>query len=471
MGRSEYERLFFCFCGVYYFARQDLTGLRASRIFRQGTKLFGGLMGEGEKNDFYSRRGFLGVGSAALAAAGMLSAKDAGGQVQAPYAVKGDEPKPFPSKNDRSASAPGPGNSELDTQNPDSFFPPPTDAGGVQTFKYPFGLSHKRMQEGGWSREVTVREMAISKSIAGVDMRLTAGGIRELHWHTAGEWGLMLYGNARLTGLDADGKSFVSDVTEGDLWYFPTGIPHSIQGLKPDGCEFLLVFDDGNFSEYETVLLTDWMAHTPHDVLAQNFGVSEQALKGLPRKEKFIFQAPVPGPLEVDRRVSAGSLGLSPLDFAFRVGQRPAPIRSKGGEVQIIDSSTFKVSTTMAAAIVTVHPGGIRELHWHQNADEWQYYISGSGRMTVFATGGRARTMDFQAGDVGYIQKTLPHYVQNTGTTDLKFLEMFKSSAYQDLSLSEWLTHTPPELVMAHLGIDKATLDALPKDKAVVMPK
>ena len=413
------------------------------------------------KTDMFSRRGFLGMGSAALAAAGVLSATEAAGQEQHPY----------PGKNDRSASAPGPGNPQIDSQNPDSFLPPPSDAGGVQTFKYPFGLSHKRMQEGGWSREVTIRELAVSKSIAGVDMRLTAGGIRELHWHTAGEWAIMLYGNARITGLDAEGKSFVGDVTEGDLWYFPTGIPHSIQGLGPDGCEFLLVFDDGNFSEYETVLLTDWMAHTPHDILSANFGVSEQALANLPRKEKFIFQAAVPGPLGDDLKATAGSLGLSPLDFAFRKSQQTVTKRTKGGEVTIVDSSKFKVSTTIAAAIVTVHPGGIRELHWHQNADEWQYYISGTGRMTVFATGGRARTMDFQAGDVGYIQKTLPHYIQNTGDTDLKFLEMFKSNIYQDLALSEWLAHTPPALVMAHLGIDKATLDSIPKDEIVVMPK
>jgi oxalate decarboxylase len=421
------------------------------------------------KNDTVSRRGFLGIGSAALAAAGVLSAGDAAAQTQQPSVV--EDRKPYPAKDSRSASAPGPGNPPIDAQNPDSFFPPPSDAGGVQTFKYPFGISHKRMQEGGWSREVTVRELAISKSIAGVDMRLTAGGVRELHWHTAAEWALMLYGSARITGLDSDGKSFVADVTEGDLWYFPPGIPHSIQGLGPDGCEFLLVFDDGNFSEYETVLLTDWMAHTPHDVLAKNFGLSEQAMEKMPKKEKFIFQAAVPGPLAADQAASNGSRGASPVDFAFRVAQQTITKRTKGGEVRIVDSTKFKISTTMAAAIVTVHPGGIRELHWHQNADEWQYFISGTGRMTVFATGGRARTMDFQAGDVGYIQKTLPHYVQNTGDTDLRFLEMFKSSVYQDLSLSEWLTHTPPALVMAHLGIDKATLDAIPNDEVVVMPK
>jgi oxalate decarboxylase len=428
-------------------------------------------MSEDAKKDAYSRRGFLGVGSAALAAAGMMSAADAAAQDKQPYPAKEDGPKPYPVKGDRSASAPGPGNATLDEQNPDSFLPPPSDAGGVQTFKYPFGISHKRMQEGGWSREVTVRELAVSKSIAGVDMRLTAGGIRELHWHTAAEWAFMLYGNARITGLDAEGRSFVADITEGDLWYFPTGIPHSIQGLNPDGCEFLLVFDDGNFSEYETVLLTDWMAHTPHEVLAKNFGVSQQALETLPRREKFIFQAAVPGPLAADLKATAGTLGLSPVDFAFRTTQQAVSKRTKGGEVRIVDSSNFKVSTTMAAAIVTVHPGGMRELHWHPNADEWQYYISGAGRMTVFATGGRARTMDFQAGDVGYVLKTLPHYVENTGTTDLKFLEMFKSSFYQDLALSEWLTHTPSQLVRAHLDIDQATLEALPKDEIVVMPK
>jgi oxalate decarboxylase len=414
-----------------------------------------------DANNGYSRRGFLGLGSAALAVTGLVSATDAASQEQRPY----------PTKSDRSASAPGPTNSPLDAQNPDSNLPPPTDAGGVQTFKYPFALSHKRMQEGGWSREVTVRELPVSKSIAGVDMRLTAGGVRELHWHTAAEWAFMLYGNARITAIDLDGKSFVADVTEGDLWYFPTGIPHSIQGLNPDGAEFLLVFDDGNFSEYETVLLTDWMAHTPHDVLANNFGVSPQAVEKMPKREKFIFQAAVPGPLTADQKATAGSLGATPLDFSFRVAQQAVSKRTKGGEVRIIDSSKFKVSATIAAGVVTVHPGGIRELHWHPNADEWQYYISGEGRMTVFATGGRARTMDFQAGDVGYVQKTLPHYVQNTGSTDLKFLEMFKSSVYQDLALSEWLTHTPPDLVIAHLGIDKATLDAIPREEVVVMPK
>ena len=418
------------------------------------------MAGEMEK-DRWSRRGFLGVGSTALAAASVFG--------QDRTEVQEEASKVDPRK-DRSASDPGPTNAALDAANPSSSLPLTTDAGGVQTFKYPFSFAHKRFQEGGWSREVTVRELAVSKSLAGVNMRLTAGGVRELHWHTAAEWAYMFYGTARITCIDADGKSFVTDVKEGDLWYFPTGIPHSIQGLGPDGAEFLLVFDDGNFSEYETVLLTDWMAHTPLDVLAKNFGVAQVALAKMPKKERFIFQAELPGPLVEDQRIAAGALGASPIDFAFRATQ-PAPGKKlKSGEVRIIDSSSFKVATNIAAAVVTVKPGCMRELHWHPNADEWQFYFAGKGRMTVFATGERARTMDFEMGDVGYIQKTLPHYIENTGTTDLKFLEMFKSSFYQDLALSEWLTHTPPELVSAHLNFEKATLDAMPKHKPVIMP-
>jgi oxalate decarboxylase len=404
-------------------------------------------------HDKFTRRAFLGMGSMAVAVAGIMPAIRLAGQ-----------------ETDRSRSDPGPTNPGLDAQNPDSITPPISDAGGLPTFKYPFSFSNKRLYSGGWSREVTVRELPIAKATAGVNMRLTAGGVRELHWHTAAEWAFMLYGSARITAIDADGRSFVADVKKNELWYFPTGIPHSIQGLGPDGAEFLLVFDDGNFSEFGTVLLSDSMAHTPRDVMSKNFGIAEEAFKNLPGKELFIFQAEVPGPLAADRKAAAGSLGTSPQDFAFRTMEVPVTKRTKGGEVRIVDSRTFKASTTIAMAMVTVRPGGLRELHWHPNADEWQYFISGKGRMSVMATGGRARTMDFQAGDVGYVPQTLLHYVENTGDTDLVFLEMFKSSSYQDFSLYEWLAHTPPELVMAHLHIDKATFDALPRDEVVVMP-
>lgn len=111
----------------------------------------------------------------------------------------------------------------------------------------------------------------------------------------------------------------------------------------------------------------------------------------------------------------------------------------------------------------------MRELHSHQNADEWQYYMSGKARMTIVGTGARARTMDFEAGDVGYVEKTLPHYIENTGDEDLRYLEVFRAPRFEDLSVSECLSHSPFELVMAHLKIDRSTYEQIPKEKLVVV--
>src|SRR3954470_1963952 len=223
----------------------------------------------------FTRRSFIGKTAVAIGSFAVLQ-KVAGSEVAAA---------------DRSKTDPGPANKTPDGQNPDSIWPPSTDSKSlVQNFKYPFSFANKRTYEGGWSREVTVRELPVSKTLAGVNMRLTAGGVRELHWHTSGEWAIMLYGTARITSIDKDGKSFVADTKKYDLWFFPGGIPHSIQGLEPDGCEFLLVFDDGNFSEAETVLLSDSMAHLPPEGLSKNFGVPQSAWKNVPKEELFIFQ-------------------------------------------------------------------------------------------------------------------------------------------------------------------------------------
>jgi oxalate decarboxylase len=364
----------------------------------------------------------------------------------------------------------GPQNKSLEEENADSAWPPVTDAGGQLPFKYSFALSHKRIEEGGWTRQVTVRDLPISKKMAGVEMRLISGGIRELHWHVGAEWALMLEGSARITAVDQHGRSSVNDVKEGDLWIFPGGIPHSIQGLGPDGCRFLLVFDDGNFNEFETFLLTDWLAHTPKEVLAKNFDVPESTFDNIPKKELFIFQRQLPRPLEEEQRQTQEGTGAVPNSFAFAASEMKPTKVSKGGSVKIIDRTNFPASN-IAAAIVTLKPGGLRELHWHPNEDEWQYYVQGNGRMTVFSAGGHARTMDFQEGDVGYIEKSMPHYIENIGDTDLVFIEVFPTPFYEDISLAEWLSHTPLRLVNEHLSLGEDMLAKIPRKEMVVIPE
>ena len=373
-----------------------------------------------------------------------------------------------------SAFNPGPENKALSSLNADSVTPPTTDHGSVPQFWQSFSLSHRRIQEGGWARQVNVTDFPISKEIAAVNMKLNAGGVRELHWHEANEWSLMLTGSARLTALDYEGKPYLKDVKAGDLWYFPEGLPHSIQGLGPDGCEFLLVFDDGKFSEEDTTLLTDWLIHTPREVVAKNFGVAPQSLDpfdNIPPDGRYIFPAPVPPPLAQDMAAATRNGAATKLAFDFAMLDMKPTKQDASGTIRIVDSSVFEISKTIAMAHVVVKPGAMRELHWHTNAAEWQYYIAGKGRMTVFANKSDARTMNFAAGDVGYVPVTLPHYIENTGNEDLVFLEMFKSPAYSDVSLNNWLAGLPPELVQQHLALDQKIVASFPKNNNGIVPK
>jgi oxalate decarboxylase len=404
----------------------------------------------------FSRRDILAVG----AAGGLLTATSAMAQTNA------QTPQPNRSPG-IGGMDPGPRDLTRDRENPDMLNPPPTDSGTLPNLRFSFADAHTRQTDGGWTRQVTQRELGISTTMAGVDMRLNAGSIREMHWHKQAEWAYMLYGTARITAIDQDGNNFVDDVGVGDLWYFPGGIPHSIQGLGPDGCEFLLVFDDGFFDEDDTFLISDWFKHIPEEVLGKNFGVPGTNFAHLPSPEqRYIFKAQVPGALGPDKLMGAKPV---PQTFKHRLMAQD-PIRTKGGTVRIADSSIFPASKTIAAALVEVEPGGMRELHWHPNVDEWQYYLEGQGRMGVFAAQGAARTFDYRGGDVGYVPFGMGHYIENTGDTPLRFLEMFRSSYFADLSLNQWMALTPAPLLQAHFPLPQTVMDNLHKKKSPIVP-
>lgn len=256
-------------------------------------------------------------------------------------------------KNPASVTDPGPQNRALAREFPSALSPPPTDVGDLPQFWASFNNAPRRIQSGGWARQVTRADFAISDTISGVNMRLTAGGIRELHWHLAAEWAFMTYGKCRITVLDDKGRAEVSDVREGDLWYFPAGFPHSLQGLSPDGCEFVICFDDGKASEFNTTLVTDWLAHTPPDILAQNFRVPAETFSNIPLNDLYIFQGELPGRLPADEAAIDEPLGLPPHPFTFSLGSSQPLKQTRGGEVRIADSKSFTISKTIAAALVT----------------------------------------------------------------------------------------------------------------------
>jgi oxalate decarboxylase len=373
--------------------------------------------------------------------------------------------------NPKALTDPGPQDQDIANSEPSFLNPPATDVNGMPAFRASFNLAPKRIQNGGWARQITQTDFAISTSISGVNMRLGPNGVRELHWHQQAEWAIMTYGGCRVTILDTDGRPSVADVKEGDLWYFPAGLPHSLHGLEPDGCEFVIAFDNGMASEFNTLLLTDWMAHTPPETLSKNFGVPADAFSGIPLSNKWIYQSvqPIPSLATVTAQM-ASTTGNPPNPFVFSLGDQPPARETKSGSVRIADSTNFKVSKTIASTLVTIKPGGMREMHWHPNADEWQYYVKGQGRVTVFNTGPAAITTDFYAGDIGYVMKALGHYVENTGTTDLVFMEVFRADRFEEISLSDWLVHSPTTMVSETLNISPSTIAKFPPTVSDVVP-
>ena len=126
-----------------------------------------------------SRRAILGSGVAGgiLTAAAAVAADGTFGNPDQPAegAVNVTNPKAL--------TDPGPQDPGLAGNEPAFLNPPATDINGMPQFWTSFNLAPKRIQNGGWARQITDDDFKISTTIAGVNMRLGPGGVRELHWH------------------------------------------------------------------------------------------------------------------------------------------------------------------------------------------------------------------------------------------------------------------------------------------------
>jgi oxalate decarboxylase len=338
---------------------------------------------------------------------------------------------------------------------------------GLPTFRYALEQQKGRITEGGYAKEATVKQLPISTGLAGVSMRLKPGGLRELHWHAnAAEWAFLVKGRVRTTVIGPDGLSETNDFDPGDVWYFPRGHGHAVQNLGKDEAHFILVFDDGGFSEYRTFSVTDWLGHTPPSVLAKNLGLPEAAFAKLPKEELFIPQGRIPDSAQPVRQKLQKT---APLTHRFALMAQPAS-RFPGGEERRVSAKEFPVSKTVTGVILDLKPGALRELHWHPHANEWLYFISGNARIGLFGSHGRYRAEDFGPGDAGYIPQGFGHYIENTGDSTSRILITFDSGDYQEISLSTWLASNPNDIVADNLKVADSVVEKLPDRRVFITP-
>ncbi|KAE8168116.1 RmlC-like cupin domain-containing protein [Aspergillus tamarii] len=375
------------------------------------------------------------------------------------------------SDNGKGAPLLGGTNKALDLQNPDNLGQPSTDNGFVPNLKWSFSDSKTRLFPGGWVREQVIQDLPQSHDISGAQQHLKKGAIRELHWHRVAEWGFLYSGSLLLSGVDENGQFTTEKLEEGDIWYFPKGVAHNVQGLDDEN-EYLLVFDDGDFEKVGTTFMVDdWITHTPRDILAKNFGVDPSVFDKVPEKFPYILNGTVS---EEANETPKGTL-TGNSSYVYHTYKHPSePVPGSGGTFRKIDSKNFPVSQTIAAALVELEPKGLRELHWHPNAEEWLYFHQGNARATVFLGDSKARTFDFTAGDTAVFPDNSDlkpgHYIENTSETEkLVWIEIYKSDRVADISLAQWLALTPADVVATTLKVDIEVVKQIKKEKQVLV--
>ncbi|KAF8417931.1 Bicupin, oxalate decarboxylase/oxidase [Tirmania nivea] len=362
--------------------------------------------------------------------------------------VKDGNTVQIPRKGDNAPGGPilGGTNPQIDAQNPSQLTPPPTDNGAVVNLKWSLSLSNRKLVDGGWVREQLVTDLPPSKDIAAAQVHLKKGAIRELHWHRVAEWGMVLNGSIIVSTVNETGESNVFEAKQWDMWYFPKGVSHTLQGVQDAGNEFLLCFDDGNFEALGTTFhIVDWLVHAPPEVLAKNFGVDKSVFDKLPPKNPYVQSGKVTNSTRALVKNESKYLYSAPMikDWA----------NNTAGEWLIVDKTNFPILNSLAATVVILRPGKMRELHWNTNGDEWIYFHSGKGRATVYMGSTLARTFDFEPGDTAVFPDNAAHYIENTGKVDLVWVEVFKDNMIKDVSLSQWLAFTPPDLVADILNV------------------
>jgi oxalate decarboxylase len=322
--------------------------------------------------------------------------------------------------------------------------------GELPTFKFALEKSHGKVIDGSYGKEATVTQLPISKGIAGVSMKLEPGAMRELHWHaTAAEWAFVIEGRVRTTVIAPDGTAESNDFDPGDVWYFPRGHGHMLQCLGTQPCHFILIFDNGYFSEFGTFSITDWIGHAPKALLAKNFGVPEDRFDSFPKHEVYFARGEIPPeqpapPLQ--------GLKLPAQTHKYRLlAQVPHGVY-RGGREWRVDASRFPISTTITGVILDLDAGALRELHWHPNADEWQYVIDGRVSVTLFGSNARFRIETLEQGDVGYIPQGYGHSIENVGDKPARVLIGFNSGNYETIDLSQWIAGNPADVLATNFS-------------------
>lgn len=308
-------------------------------------------------------------------------------------------------------------------------------------------------------RESTVQQFPASFSMAGAIIDLLPGGLRGYHWHKEGaEYGTVLEGRVLLMIVDEQNRQEVGVVEKGDVYYVPRAFGHALACLGEAPCKVLAVYDEGSTVESTALNAVDWISGSNPQVLSNALRTSGPKWKAASANSPILMR----GSAFTDQEYSSlRTVAHVPESFRYRMTQMPPQVFSGGSFVEA-SISDFPNSRTMVGAFTLLKPGASREPHWHPNADEWDFVVSGRARIVMFDGGKATTSVEVSPGQIGFLPRGQAHSVETVGDEDFYLFSVFNTDTFQAVELSGSIIALPPEVIALNFGASSDMISKLP---------
>jgi oxalate decarboxylase len=298
---------------------------------------------------------------------------------------------------------------------------------------------------------------SILKGMALYSLRLDNGGVREPHWHpNASELSYCLSGRALMTIFSPGAGHDTFTVDTGEIVFVPKGYLHHIENINHGETKFAIAF---NHERPEDIGISGSTGSMTDKILGATFGLESDYFGKFKKSSQDLLITSRSNP-----KNATTTYQKIPNYHKFNLKAFPPTVESRGGTVSLGNANNFGTLSGLVCYLLTLKPKGIREPHWHPNATELDYVISGRGRMTIFSPGDNVDTFEVGAGEIVFIPSAYFHYIENVnGSEDMQFAVFFNHERPEDIGISGALSAYSNEVLASVFGLQPKILDALPK--------
>jgi oxalate decarboxylase len=310
----------------------------------------------------------------------------------------------------------------------------------------------------GGSRAMANQDnFSILKGMALYSLRLDNGGVREPHWHpNASELSYCLSGRALMTIFSPGAGHDTFTVDTGEIVFVPKGYLHHIENINHGETKFAIAF---NHERPEDIGISGSTGSMTDKILGATFGLESDYFGKFKKSSQDLLITSRSNP-----KNATTTYQKIPNYHKFNLKAFPPTVESRGGKVSLGNANNFGTLSGLACYLLTLKPKGIREPHWHPNAAELDYVISGRGRMTIFSPGDNVDTFEVGTGEIVFIPSAYFHYIENVnGSEDMQFAVFFNHERPEDIGISGALGAYSNEVLGSVFGLQPKILDALPK--------